>query len=127
MFNSFLHHDRKTHVAPIPAYNGHKNKACCIVIRVAALPADNPMQAEEASHMLGSLRICRQCEAGGPKPETESDAGFHALHIVCICDCCNVTFLTDMLYSQDHCATLQVSKRHYGIKSRRQLLVLQPL
>lgn len=53
------------------------------MIRVPALPADNPQQSEESSHMGGNANCgCRKCKTGGPHYHTESDEGYHALHYV---------------------------------------------
>ncbi|KAJ7691617.1 hypothetical protein B0H17DRAFT_1159782 [Mycena rosella] len=50
-------------------------------IRLPSLPADNPQQSEEASHMGGNTNCgCRQCKAGGLHEHTESDEGYHLMH-----------------------------------------------
>ncbi|KAJ7613787.1 hypothetical protein DFH06DRAFT_1286378 [Mycena polygramma] len=70
-----------THKKPIPCYNAETKRNCRVMIRVPSLPADNPQQSEEASHMGGNANCgCRRCKAGGPHDETESDAGYHAMH-----------------------------------------------
>jgi len=65
---------------------------CGSRLRVPGLPADNPQQAEEASHGGGnSNHLCRKCNAGGSHEETESDAGYHALF--CVSHCSMHSFL----------------------------------
>ena len=54
-----------------------------MILRVPALPADNPQQSEEASHMGGNAN-CKSCKStkGGPHEVTESDEGYHELYTV---------------------------------------------
>ncbi|KAE9393245.1 hypothetical protein BT96DRAFT_959108 [Gymnopus androsaceus JB14] len=74
-----------THKHPILSYNAATGRMCGSRLRVPGLPADNPQQAEEASHGGGnSNHLCRKCNAGGSHEETESDAGYHALF------CCGI-------------------------------------
>ncbi|KAJ6451414.1 hypothetical protein C8R45DRAFT_848443 [Mycena sanguinolenta] len=71
-----------TEQEPVRTYNAHTNRPCRFIIRVPCEPADNPQQAEEASHLTGNaLCKCRKCRAGGPAAETESDEGYHRLHV----------------------------------------------
>jgi hypothetical protein len=44
------------------------------------LPADNPQQSEESSHMGGGANLKdRKSKKGGPRTTTESDVGYHSL------------------------------------------------
>ncbi|KAJ7835357.1 hypothetical protein B0H14DRAFT_3109979 [Mycena olivaceomarginata] len=70
-----------THKDPIRCYNAATRRNCRAILRVPSLPADNPQQSEEASHMGGNANCgCRRCKAGGTHLETESDEGYHAIH-----------------------------------------------
>ncbi|KAJ7780397.1 hypothetical protein B0H14DRAFT_3095767 [Mycena olivaceomarginata] len=56
-----------THTEPIPCYNAETKRNCRVILRAPSLPADNPQQSEEASHMGGNANCgCRRCKAGGP-------------------------------------------------------------
>ncbi|KAJ7606159.1 hypothetical protein DFH06DRAFT_1107659 [Mycena polygramma] len=80
-FSALKEQIQSTHKKPIPCYNAETKRNCRVMIRVPSLPADNPQQSEEASHMGGNANCgCRRCKAGGPHDETESDAGYHAMH-----------------------------------------------
>ncbi|KAH6905394.1 hypothetical protein BKA70DRAFT_1387014 [Coprinopsis sp. MPI-PUGE-AT-0042] len=71
---------RSTETDPIRCFNAKTQRPCRVILRVPALPADNPQQAEEASHTGGNChRLCRKCKAGGPPAITESDEGYHTL------------------------------------------------
>jgi hypothetical protein len=53
------------------------------MLRVPSLPADNPQQSEEASHMGGNANCkSRKSMKGGPHNVTESDEGYHELYTV---------------------------------------------
>ncbi|KAJ7787250.1 hypothetical protein B0H14DRAFT_3580816 [Mycena olivaceomarginata] len=70
-----------THTEPIPCYNAETKRNCRVILRAPSLPADNPQQSEEASHMGGNANCgCRRCKAGGPHEKTESDEGYHSMH-----------------------------------------------
>lgn len=72
-----------TQVDPIRCYNADTKRTCRVILRVPSLPADNPQQSEEASHMGGNANHgCRKCKAGGNHEHTESDEGYHSLHFV---------------------------------------------
>lgn len=79
-----LTHERgsETHTNPVRCFNGHTRRPCRTVLRVPCDPADNPQQSEEASHMCNGNCLCRKCKVGGPAAVTESNEGFHALHVV---------------------------------------------
>ncbi|THU86209.1 hypothetical protein K435DRAFT_822219 [Dendrothele bispora CBS 962.96] len=69
-----------THTNPIKCYNAHTRRTCRVILRVPSLPADNPQQSEEASHIGGaSNQFCRRCHVGGTHREKESDSGYHSL------------------------------------------------
>ncbi|THU78513.1 hypothetical protein K435DRAFT_876542 [Dendrothele bispora CBS 962.96] len=68
---------------PIRCFNADTKRHCGVILRVPSLLADNPQQAEEASHIGGqSNKFCRRCEAGGTHKEKESDEGYEALFAV---------------------------------------------
>lgn len=74
---------RSTHSKPIRCYNAATHRKCCVILRCPDLPADNPQQSEEASHMGGNANCkCRKCKQGGPHAVVESDEGYHKLHYV---------------------------------------------
>lgn len=76
-------HSSKTHQEPIQCFNADTKRKASVILRVPGLPADNPQQSEEASHMGGNANCkCRKCKAGGTHEFTESDAGYHLLHFV---------------------------------------------
>ncbi|KAF4584660.1 hypothetical protein EYR38_001890 [Pleurotus pulmonarius] len=62
-FSAVISHIKSTHSDPIRCYNAHTHNQCRVILRLPGLPADNPQQSEEASHM----------------GETESNEGYHAL------------------------------------------------
>lgn len=71
----------RTVTHPITCFNAATKRECSVTIRVPCLPADNPQQSEEASHIGGNANCgCRKCKAGGPHEYKESDAGYHALY-----------------------------------------------
>ncbi|KAJ3792239.1 hypothetical protein GGU11DRAFT_760921 [Lentinula aff. detonsa] len=52
-----------------------------VVLRVPILPADNPQQAEEASHMGGNAtHPCRKCTVGGNYQEKETPDVYHSFY-----------------------------------------------
>ncbi|KAJ7848617.1 hypothetical protein B0H14DRAFT_2582925 [Mycena olivaceomarginata] len=60
-------------------YNKHMNM---FILRTPGLPADNPQQSEECSHMGSNANFpCRKCHWGRTKVEKESDAWYHAGHL----------------------------------------------
>ncbi|KAL4256220.1 hypothetical protein AB1N83_012604 [Pleurotus pulmonarius] len=79
-FSAVISHIKSTHSDPIRCYNAHTHNQCRVILRLPGLPADNPQQSEEASHMGGNANCkCRRCKAGGSHKETESNEGYHAL------------------------------------------------
>ncbi|KAJ6629389.1 hypothetical protein B0H10DRAFT_2160501 [Mycena sp. CBHHK59/15] len=80
-FSAIKEQIQSTHTKPIPCYNAETGRNCRVILRVPSLPADNPQQSEEASHMGGNANCgCRRCKAGGPHEVTESDDGYHSMH-----------------------------------------------
>ncbi|KAJ7073776.1 hypothetical protein C8F01DRAFT_1271598 [Mycena amicta] len=80
-FSALKEQIQATETDPIRCFNAHTGRKCRAILRVPGLPADNPQQSEEASHMGGNAnRKCRRCKAGGAHEFTESDQGYHALH-----------------------------------------------
>lgn len=83
-FSTLKEQINKTHKEPIKCFNAHTRREASVIIRVPGLPADNPQQSEESSHMGGNANCgCRKCKVGGSHELTESDNGYHALHFVC--------------------------------------------
>ncbi|THV03142.1 hypothetical protein K435DRAFT_652024 [Dendrothele bispora CBS 962.96] len=64
----------ETKTNPIKCYNAHTKRMCGVILQVPGLPADNPQQSEEASH-IGSNgnKLCRRCHVGGSHEEKESN------------------------------------------------------
>ncbi|KAJ7266270.1 hypothetical protein C8J57DRAFT_1069087 [Mycena rebaudengoi] len=80
-FSAIKEQIQDTHTNPIRCYNSDTHRNCCVILRVPSLPADNPQQLEEASHMGGNANCgCRRCKAGGSSEVTESNEGYHAMH-----------------------------------------------
>lgn len=77
---------RDTEINPVRCFNAHTKRPCRFILRVPGLPADNPQQSEEASHIGGNGNMpCRKCHVGGPHESTESDEGYDAFHYVSPC------------------------------------------
>ncbi|KAJ6615575.1 hypothetical protein B0H10DRAFT_2164804 [Mycena sp. CBHHK59/15] len=80
-FSAIEEQIQSMHTKPIRCYNAETKRNCQAILRLPSLPADNPQQSEEASHMGGNANCgCRRCKAGGPHEVTESDEGYHAMH-----------------------------------------------
>ncbi|KAF8958957.1 hypothetical protein BDZ97DRAFT_1667763, partial [Flammula alnicola] len=70
-----------THQNPVECYNAFTHRPCSFRIQVPNLPADNPQQSEECSHIgHHGLYFCRICKVGGSYEMKESDSGYHALY-----------------------------------------------
>ncbi|TRM55333.1 hypothetical protein BD626DRAFT_444655 [Schizophyllum amplum] len=75
-----------THQKPIHCFNAQTQRECAVILRVPGLPADNPQQSEEASHIGGNgLCPCRKCTLGGPVPAKQipfkqTTEGYHTYH-----------------------------------------------
>ncbi|THU93011.1 hypothetical protein K435DRAFT_671003 [Dendrothele bispora CBS 962.96] len=73
----------ETQTNPIRCFNADTKRRCGVILRVPSLPADNPQQSEEASHIGGnSNKFCRRCHVGGTHEEKESNEGYHSLFSV---------------------------------------------
>ncbi|KAJ6624719.1 hypothetical protein B0H10DRAFT_2162124 [Mycena sp. CBHHK59/15] len=82
-FSAIKEQIQATHTDPIQCYNAETHRNCRVILRVPGLPADNPQQSEEASHMGGNSNLgCRRCDVGGPHTHTELAEGYHSLHFV---------------------------------------------
>ena len=74
---------RATHKNPIRCYKADTHSRACVILQVPNLPADNPQQSEEASHMGGNAnQKCRCSMKGGPHTITESNEGYHELYTI---------------------------------------------
>ena len=74
---------RATHTNPICCFKADTHTTICVILRVPSLPADNPQQSEEASHMGGNAnRKSRKSTKGGPPKIMESNEGYHELYTV---------------------------------------------
>ncbi|KAF8505214.1 hypothetical protein JB92DRAFT_3084144 [Gautieria morchelliformis] len=73
----------KSQKSPPRVFHVHTQRMCKFRLVLPGLPADNPQQSEEASHIgPGGNCKCRHCFVGGPAGVRESDEGYHALHKV---------------------------------------------
>ncbi|KAJ6613813.1 hypothetical protein B0H10DRAFT_2165219 [Mycena sp. CBHHK59/15] len=72
---------KSTHVKPVRCYNADTGRPCGIRLNVPDGPADNPQQAEEASHIghQGNY-FCCVCKVGGTKEEKESPEGYRTFY-----------------------------------------------
>ncbi|KAJ7193966.1 hypothetical protein GGX14DRAFT_378462 [Mycena pura] len=81
-FAAFRDHVKSTETKPIKAYNAATKRKCRCILRVPGLPADNPQQSEEASHMGSNANHpCRKCHWGGTTKEKETDQIYHECHL----------------------------------------------
>ncbi|KAF8513305.1 hypothetical protein JB92DRAFT_2830448 [Gautieria morchelliformis] len=71
----------ETQQCPLRVFHAHTRRMCKFRLVLPGLPADNPQQLEEASHIRPSGNCkCQRCFVGGPPGVRESDEGYHALH-----------------------------------------------
>ncbi|KAJ6629606.1 hypothetical protein B0H10DRAFT_1776091 [Mycena sp. CBHHK59/15] len=72
---------KSTHVKPVRCYNADTGRPCGARVYVPDGPADNPQQAEEASHIghQGNY-FCRFCKVGGTTEEKESPEGYRTFY-----------------------------------------------
>lgn len=82
---NILRANRSTETAPIATRNAYTGRKTKVILRCPGLPADNPQQSEQASHIGGNGNCkCRKCKVGGPRDDTESNEGYHAFYAVSI-------------------------------------------
>ncbi|KAJ6601678.1 hypothetical protein B0H10DRAFT_1958311 [Mycena sp. CBHHK59/15] len=72
---------KSTHLKPMRTYNAETQRPCGFRLNVPDGPADNPQQAEEASHIghQGNY-FCRRCLVGGTNEEKECPDGYHSFY-----------------------------------------------
>ncbi|KAJ7203485.1 hypothetical protein B0H12DRAFT_1035514 [Mycena haematopus] len=81
-FATFRDHVKSTETEPVKCFNAATKRTCRFIIRTPGLPADNPQQSEEASHMGGNANYpCRKCHWGGSKKEKETEELYHQCHL----------------------------------------------
>ncbi|KAJ6563257.1 hypothetical protein B0H10DRAFT_2239490 [Mycena sp. CBHHK59/15] len=81
-FAAFRDHAKSTETKPVKAYNAATKRKCRFILRVPGLPADNPQQSEEASHMGSRANFpCRKCHWGGTNKEKETNQMYHECHL----------------------------------------------
>ncbi|KAJ7835607.1 hypothetical protein B0H13DRAFT_2108073 [Mycena leptocephala] len=81
-FAAFRDHVKSTETKPVKAYNAATKRKCRCILRVPGLPADNPQQSEEASHMGSNANHpCRKCHWGGTNKEKETEQIYHECHL----------------------------------------------
>lgn len=80
-FAAFQDDVKSTEKEPVRCYNAATQRMCRFIIRTPGLPANNPQQSEEASHIgcKGNFP-CRKCGWGGTKIEKESEKIYHKCH-----------------------------------------------
>ncbi|KAK7012712.1 hypothetical protein R3P38DRAFT_3587825 [Favolaschia claudopus] len=81
-YAAFRDHIKETETKPVKAYNAATHRKCRFILRVPGLPADNPQQSEEASHMGSNANFpCRKCGWGGTTVEKEQNGKYHECHL----------------------------------------------
>ncbi|KAJ7790376.1 hypothetical protein B0H14DRAFT_3115559 [Mycena olivaceomarginata] len=81
-FATFRNHVKSTETEPVKCFNAATKCTCRFIIRAPGLPADNPQQSEEASHMGENANYpCRKCHWGGSKKEKETEEIYHQCHL----------------------------------------------
>ncbi|TRM55830.1 hypothetical protein BD626DRAFT_622186, partial [Schizophyllum amplum] len=95
---------------PIKCYNADTHRNCAVIVRCPALPADNPQQAEEASHIGGNGNCpCRKCKVGGPQAVKQTNDGYHAHHMVGVAR--SASEIVEEIEKQFECAMTGVAER----------------
>ncbi|KAJ7793439.1 hypothetical protein B0H14DRAFT_2533522 [Mycena olivaceomarginata] len=98
-FATFRNHVKSTETEPVKCFNAATKRTCRFIIRAPGLPADNPQQSEEASHMGGNANYpCRKCHWGGSKKEKETEEIYHQCHLAGVAR--NVTEIRENLERQ---------------------------
>ncbi|KAF7310181.1 FAD-binding-3 domain-containing protein [Mycena indigotica] len=73
---------RSTEQDPIQCFDSHCNKNIAIIVRAPGLPADNPQQSIEASHIGCNANFpCRKCAWGATTIDKTSPEIYHACHL----------------------------------------------
>jgi hypothetical protein len=81
-FATFRNDVKSTETEPVKCFNAATKRTCRFIIRTPGLPADNPQQSEEASHMGGNANHpCRKCHWGGSKKAKETEEIYHQCHL----------------------------------------------
>ncbi|KAJ7690611.1 hypothetical protein B0H14DRAFT_2420329 [Mycena olivaceomarginata] len=81
-FAAFRDQVQSTEKQPVRCYNAATNRISRFIIRAPGLPADNPQQSEEASHMGSNANFpCRKCHWGGTQIEKETEEKYHQCHL----------------------------------------------
>ncbi|KAJ7359609.1 hypothetical protein DFH08DRAFT_911530 [Mycena albidolilacea] len=77
-FAAFRDQVQSTEKQPVQCYNAATNHISRFIIRAPGLPADNPQQSEEVSHMGSNANFpCRKCHWGGTQIEKETEEKYH--------------------------------------------------
>ncbi|KAK0219574.1 hypothetical protein EDD85DRAFT_924070 [Armillaria nabsnona] len=98
-----------THTNPIRCYNADTHRPCGIILRTPGLPADNPQQSEEASHIGGNANYpCHKCKICGTSQEKEQDELYHEFYSAG--ELCNRDKIVQNLEEQLHCAAHGVAQ-----------------
>ncbi|KAL0565048.1 hypothetical protein V5O48_016984 [Marasmius crinis-equi] len=62
-FKPIVDHVRRSHTRPIQTFNAFTKRPCGLRLAIPDLPADNPQQSDEASHIgHQGLQKCRNCK-----------------------------------------------------------------
>ncbi|KAF7344329.1 hypothetical protein MSAN_01913800 [Mycena sanguinolenta] len=81
-FAAFRDHVKSTEANPVKTYNAATKRNCRFILRVPGLPADNPQQSKEASHMGSNANHpCQKCHWGGTTKEKETEQIYHECHL----------------------------------------------
>ncbi|KAJ7918581.1 hypothetical protein B0H13DRAFT_2434969 [Mycena leptocephala] len=101
---------KSTHLKPMRTYNAETQRPCSFRLNVPDGPADNPQQAEEASHIghQGNY-FCRRCLVGGTNEEKECPDGYHSFY-----EAGRPRNVEDIR----RCVLSQISLATYGVASR---------
>ncbi|KAJ7504030.1 hypothetical protein B0H11DRAFT_1710405, partial [Mycena galericulata] len=105
---------KSTHKTPVRTYNADEKRPCGFRLNIPDGPADNPQQAEEASHIghQGNY-FCRRCGVGGTNEEKECPEGYHSFY---------ETGRPRNVEDIRNCVLSQLSLATYGVASRVEAL-----